>query len=107
MINIKTDSRKIKPGDTFVAIKGLTVDGHDFIEKAIELGASKIVCEHGSYSVETLVVPNTKEWLQEYLITNYKDEVNKIKLIGMTGTNGKTTAFTFFIWLFGHFYVSL
>ena len=43
MINIKTDSRKIKPGDTFVAIKGLTVDGHDFIEKAIELGASKIV----------------------------------------------------------------
>ena len=91
MINIKTDSRKIKPGDTFVAIKGLTVDGHDFIEKAIELGASKIVCEHGSYSVETLVVPNTKEWLQEYLITNYKDEVNKIKLIGMTGTNGKTT----------------
>lgn len=91
MINIKTDSRKIKPGDTFVAIKGLTVDGHDFIEKAIELGASKIVCEHGSYSVETLVVPNTKEWLQEYLIANYKDEVNKIKLIGMTGTNGKTT----------------
>lgn len=91
MINIKTDSRKIKSGDTFVAIKGLTVDGHDFIEKAIELGASKIVCEHGSYSVETLVVPNTKEWLQEYLITNYKDEVNKIKLIGMTGTNGKTT----------------
>ena len=91
MINIKTDSRKIKPGDTFVAIKGLTVDGHDFIEKAIELGASKIVCEHGSYSVETKVVPNTKEWLQKYLITNYKDEVNKIKLIGMTGTNGKTT----------------
>lgn len=91
MINIKTDSRKIKPGDTFVAIKGLTVDGHDFIEKAIELGASKIVCEHGSYSVETLVVPNTKKWLQEYLITNYKDGVNKIKLIGMTGTNGKTT----------------
>ena len=91
MINIKTDSRKVVVGDTFVAIKGLTVDGHDFIEKAIENGATKIVCEHGSYAVETLVVPNTKEWLQEYLITNYKDEVNKIKLIGMTGTNGKTT----------------
>ena len=91
MINIKTDSRKVVVGDTFVAIKGLTVDGHDFISKAIENGATKIVCEHGSYAVETLVVPNTKEWLQEYLITNYKDEVNKIKLIGMTGTNGKTT----------------
>ena len=70
MIKIKTDSRKIEPGDTFVAIKGLTVDGHDFIEKAISLGASKIVCEHGSYSVETLVVPDTKEWLQKYLVTN-------------------------------------
>ena len=91
MINIKTDSRKVCSGDTFVAIKGLTVDGHDFIEKAIENGATKIVCEHGSYAVETLVVPNTKKWLQQYLLDNYKDEVNKIKLIGMTGTNGKTT----------------
>ena len=91
MIKIKTDSRKVVAGDTFVAIKGLTVDGHDFIEKAIENGAVKIVCEHGSYSVETLVVSNTKEWLQQYLLDNYKGEVNKIKLIGMTGTNGKTT----------------
>lgn len=91
MIKIKTDSRKVVAGDTFVAIKGLTVDGHDFIEKAIENGAVKIVCEHGSYAVETLVVPNTKEWLQQYLLDNYKEEVNKIKLIGMTGTNGKTT----------------
>lgn len=91
MIKIKTDSRKVVAGDTFVAIKGLTVDGHDFIEKAIANGATKIVCEHGSYAVETLVVPNTKEWLQQYLLDNYKDEVNKIKLIGMTGTNGKTT----------------
>ena len=91
MIKIKTDSRKVVAGDTFVAIKGLTVDGHDFIEKAIANGAVKIVCEHGSYAVETLVVPNTKEWLQQYLLDNYKEEVNKIKLIGMTGTNGKTT----------------
>ena len=91
MIKIKTDSRKVVAGDTFVAIKGLTVDGHDFILKAIENGAVKIVCEHGSYAVETLVVPNTKEWLQQYLLDNYKKEVNKIKLIGMTGTNGKTT----------------
>lgn len=91
MIKIKTDSRKVVAGDTFVAIKGLTVDGHDFIEKAIANGATKIVCEHGSYAVETLVVPNTKEWLQQYLLDNYKEEVNKIKIIGMTGTNGKTT----------------
>lgn len=91
MINIKTDSRKVKKGDTFVAIKGLTVDGHDYINQAIQLGACKIVCEHGTYSVETLVVPNTKEWLQKYIVDNYKDEVNKLKIIGVTGTNGKTT----------------
>ena len=67
LLKIKTDSRKIIPGDTFVAIKGHTVDGHKFIEEAIEKGATKIICEKGNYSVETQVVPNTKEWLQEYL----------------------------------------
>ena len=46
MIKIKIDSRKIERGDTFVAIKGNTVDGHDYIDKAIELGASKIVIEN-------------------------------------------------------------
>ena len=91
MINIKTNSRKVKPGDTFVAIKGFTVDGHDYIEDAIKAGATKIVCEHGSYSVETLVVPSTKEWIQKYIVDNYKDEVNKLRIIGVTGTNGKTT----------------
>ncbi len=91
MINIKTDSRKVKKGDTFIAIKGNTVDGHDYIEKAIENGASKIVCEHGSYNVETIVVPDTKEYLQKYIVDNYKDIVNKLDIIGVTGTNGKTT----------------
>lgn len=91
MINIKTNSRKVKPGDTFVAIKGFTVDGHDYIEDAIKAGATKIVCEHGSYSVETLVVHSTKEWVQKYIVDNYKDEVNKLRIIGVTGTNGKTT----------------
>ena len=91
MINIKTDSRKVKKGDTFIAIKGNTVDGHDYIEKAIENGASKIVCEHGSYNAETIVVPDTKEYLQKYIVDNYKDIVNKLDIIGVTGTNGKTT----------------
>lgn len=91
MINIKTDSRKVQKGDTFVAIKGNTVDGHDYIEKAIENGASKIVCEHGSYNVETIIVPDTKEYLQKYIVDNYKDIINKLDIIGVTGTNGKTT----------------
>ena len=91
MLNIKIDSRKIQKGDTFIAIKGNTVDGHDYIEKAIENGASKIVCERGNYSVDTLVVNDTTEYLKEYLIENYSEELSKLKLIGVTGTNGKTT----------------
>lgn len=91
MINIKTDSRKVQKGDTFVAIKGATVDGHDYIESAIKNGATKIICEHGNYDVDTLIVPDTKECLQNYIVSNFKDEVNKLDIIGITGTNGKTT----------------
>lgn len=91
MIPIKTDSRKVKPGDTFVAIVGHTVDGHDYIDDAIKAGAYKVIAEHGSYSVETEIVNDTKTWLQEYLVDNYKDEINKLNIIGITGTNGKTT----------------
>lgn len=90
-MKIKTDSRKVQPGDTFVAIKGLTVDGHDYIDKAIAAGAVKIVAEHGSYDIDTLIVPNTKEWLQKYIVENYQVEINKLHIIGVTGTNGKTT----------------
>ncbi len=91
MINIKTDSRKVQKGDTFVAIKGATVDGHDYIESAIKNGATKIICEHGNYDVDTLIVSDTKEYLQNYIVSNFKEEVNKLDIIGITGTNGKTT----------------
>ena len=90
-MNIKTDSRKVKNGDTFVAIKGLTVDGHDYINDAIKNGATKIICEHGNYNVETIIVNDTKKYLQEYLVNNYKDITNELDIIGITGTNGKTT----------------
>jgi len=91
MLNIKTDSRKVVNGDTFVAIKGNTVDGHDFIEQAIENGACKIICEKGNYGVETIVVENTEEYLKEYLVSNYSNEFNDLRFVGVTGTNGKTT----------------
>ena len=91
MINIKTDSRKVVKGDTFIAIKGYTVDGHDFIDSAIKNGAEKIVCEHGQYSVPTIIVPNTTEYLAQYLKENYSEGLNKLKIIGVTGTSGKTT----------------
>ena len=90
-MKIKTDSRKVKPGDTFIAIKNVNTDGHDFIESAIKNGASRIICEKGSYGVETIIVPNTKEYLNNYLYKNYYHKFKDMKLIGVTGTNGKTT----------------
>ena len=91
MINIQSDSRKIKPGDTFIAVKCEVNDGHKYIEKAIENGASKVIVEYGNYSVPTEVVPNTRQYLNKYLKDTYKETLNKMNIIGLTGTNGKTT----------------
>lgn len=91
MIDIKTDSRKITNGDTFIAIKNINKDGHDYIIDAINNGAKKIICEHGKYNVETIIVPNTRKYLEDYLYKNYYANISKMKLIGVTGTNGKTT----------------
>ncbi len=91
MLNIKTDSRKVLKNDTFVAIKGHTVDGHDYIDTAIKNGATKIVAEHGNYPVETLIVKNCEKYLNDYLVNNYSKYFNDLKFIGITGTNGKTT----------------
>ena len=87
---LKTNSKEIKENDIFIAIKGDKYDGHDYIEEAIKNGAIKIIAEKGNYSVETEIVPSTKEYLKKY-IAKYKEEIKDIHLIGMTGTNGKTT----------------
>ena len=91
MLNIKTDSRLIQTGDIFVAIKGHTVDGHNYIDEAIKNGATKVVAMYGEYSVETLIVEDTEKYLNEYLVKNISKEFEDIKFIGITGTNGKTT----------------
>ncbi len=91
-MKIKSDSRKIKPGDVFIALKTINNDGHKYIEKAIENGASKVIAEYGSYEAETLIVDDTRKYLEKYLIKNYSYLFEKIKLIGITGTNGKTTS---------------
>ena len=92
MIEFETDSRKIKPGQTFVAIKGFTVDGHDFIESAIEKGATRIIVEEDvNYDVETIKVDSTKEYLKNELVNKYSKEFDDLHIIGVTGTNGKTT----------------
>ncbi len=90
------DSRKVEEGFLFVAIKGLTVDGHDFITSAIEQGASAIVCEHlpqNLYPTITYVqTQNTAHALGIISSNFYNRPSEKIKLIGITGTNGKTTS---------------
>ena len=91
-MNYEVDSRKIRPGQIFVALKGHTVDGHNFINDAIKNGASKIIAEKNvQCSVPLEVVENTENYLKEVLKKEYADKINTLKIIGITGTNGKTT----------------
>ena len=92
---IEFDSRKVSNNDIFVAIKGSLSDGHQFIDKAISLGASVVVCEELPLTllenITYVKVQNSNQALS-YLAANYYDNPSqKIKLIGITGTNGKTT----------------
>jgi len=92
MITIQTDSRKIKLGDTFVAVKCEINDGHQYIEAAIQAGAKKVVVEQdGDYGVETEVVDDTRSYLNQYLKECYGPILKQMRFIGITGTNGKTT----------------
>lgn len=88
---IKCDSRKVKKGDTFIALKGINSDGHNYILDAIKRGANKIIAEHGDYEVETLIVDDTRKYLTKYLKDKYYNKLKDLKIIGITGTNGKTT----------------
>lgn len=90
MLTIKEDSRKVIEGDTFIALKKMH-DGHDYVLEAINKGAKRVIVEKGLYEVETIIVPDTHEYLVNYLKENYYDKIKDLKLIGMTGTNGKTT----------------
>lgn len=86
-----SDSRKIKEGDTFIALKMPCHDGHQYIEDAIQKGAKTIICEHGNCSVKTIIVPDTQKYLKEYCYQTYYPQIKDLKLIGITGTSGKTT----------------
>ena len=92
---IEFDSRKVSNNDIFVAIKGTLSDGHQFIDKAVSLGASVIVCEvlptTLSENCTYVKVQNSNQALA-FLSANYYDNPSeKLKLVGITGTNGKTT----------------
>ncbi|ABB15729.1 UDP-N-acetylmuramoyl-L-alanyl-D-glutamate--2,6-diaminopimelate ligase [Carboxydothermus hydrogenoformans] len=91
---IEQDSRQVKPGNIFVAIKGFTADGHDFIEKVIEKKPALIVAEEerpGIFGVNHLLVKDSRQALALLARTFYGNPTEKISVIGVTGTNGKTT----------------
>lgn len=89
---IEMDSRKIKPGDVFVCIKGFTVDGHDFAKQAEKKGACAIVAEHPlELDIPVIVVPDTTKALASLSNAFYNHPSEQLQVLGVTGTNGKTT----------------
>lgn len=98
------DNRKVEDGDMFVAQKGVQVDGHKFIEGAIEAGAKVVVCEEMPIeTVDEVVyveVSDSNEALAVIAANYYDNPSEKLKLVGVTGTNGKTTIATLLYDLF-------
>ncbi len=99
---IKTNSKDVEPGDLFVCIMGVTADRHEYIEEAIAKGAVAIVVGHDvDYDIPTVKVENPNEALNSLLIKFYDDPFKDLKLIGITGTDGKTTVATIIQTLIG------
>jgi UDP-N-acetylmuramoyl-L-alanyl-D-glutamate--2,6-diaminopimelate ligase len=96
--NISMNSRTIKPGNMYVAVRGNQVDGHQFIGQAIELGARSIICETPPEKLEPGVVfiqvNDSREALGWVASNFYDNPSSQLKLIGITGTNGKTSVAT-------------
>ena len=101
---IQIDSRKVGKEGVFVAIKGVKSDGHAFIETAIEKGATVIVCEQMptvlNKVITYIIVENAQEAVAVMAHQFYDEPSTKLKLVGVTGTNGKTTVATLLFKLF-------
>lgn len=101
---IAFDSRKIKKDSVFIATQGTSVDGHNFIDKAIEAGANAIVCEQMPSTFNehvTYVKVSSSTYALGLMACHFYDNPStKLKLIGVTGTNGKTTTVTLLFNLF-------
>lgn len=103
-MDVQLDSRKIKPGALFIAVKGVAADGHQFIEKAVENGAIAVICEkipphlhEGVVYVQVESSAAAAGWIAH----NFFDQPSEqLSLVGVTGTNGKTTIATLLFKLF-------
>jgi len=104
---VNIDSRRIEAGHLFVAIPGTVTDGHKFIPKAIELGATAVLCEklpeEQDPKVTFVQVASTESCVGEVATQFYGDPSRKLKLVGVTGTNGKTTIATLLYNMFRKF----
>ena len=104
---VNIDSRRIETGHLFVAIPGTQTDGHKFIPKAIELGAAAILCEQMPeeqvQGVTYIVVESTESVVGIVATHFFGDPSRKLKLVGVTGTNGKTTIATLLYNMFRKF----
>ena len=104
---VDIDSRRVKPGHLFVAIKGTQTDGHAYIGKAVELGAAAILCEdvplEKPANVTFVKVKSTESSVGRVATLFYGDPSRKLKLVGVTGTNGKTTIATLLYNMFRKF----
>ena len=104
---VNIDSRRIEAGHLFVAIPGTQTDGHKYIPKAIELGAAAILCEQmpeeQAEGVTYVVVESTESVVGIVATHFFGDPSRKLKLVGVTGTNGKTTIATLLYNMFRKF----
>jgi UDP-N-acetylmuramoyl-L-alanyl-D-glutamate--2,6-diaminopimelate ligase len=98
------DSRKVKPGSLFVAVRGTLSDGHDYIDTAVRAGAASVVCEKLPGMIDEAVtyvtVKDSAQALGQIASNFYSNPSGKLKLTGVTGTNGKTTTATLLYQLF-------
>jgi len=89
---IETDSRKVRSGDLFICIPGFTVDGHDFAQEAVRKGAVAVIAEKPlSVEVPVVIVEDTSRVLPFLAVQFFQNPTKNLSLIGVTGTNGKTT----------------
>ena len=104
---VNIDSRKIEKGHLFVAIKGTQTDGHRFIPKALELGAVAVLCEdlpeEPNSAVTYVQVTSTEAAVGPVATVFYGEPSQHLKLVGVTGTNGKTTIATLLYNMFRKF----
>ncbi len=104
IIDIQTDSRLVKKDMLFVATKGVTVDGHNFINTAIKNGANCIVCEIIPEEINNdvcyIIVKNSTQFCGDLLREFYEIDFTKLSVVGVIGTNGKTTTATLLYKLF-------